>query len=319
MQLISDSDRAFFRDNGYLVVRGVVDPADCRRVIDAIWDFLGKDPDDRDGWYTPPAGMDQYMKNQGGGWAEMFHHPSLMHNRQHPQLYRAFAELLDEEKLWCSYDKVACKFPYREGYEELSGSFLHWDLDTTQLEVPAEGRLDRPDGLQGLLMLSDTDETMGGFQCVPENYRHLEQWLREAPADRNGKRLPEGEEPWQPHVVKVTGQAGDLVIWDRLLLHGNGVNRSDRVRFAQFITMKPARRRSEMNEWEAKKLEKNVRGWAAHDGVTLDPRQYELRTLEGRAPLTPLGRKLIGVESWFEGEADHPAGAASPPTVAAAD
>ena len=133
MSVINETDRSFFRENGYVVVRGVVPRENCEAVIEAIWGFMGKEPGDREGWYTPPAGMGEYMKNQGGGWAEMFHHPSLMANRQHPGVYQAFSELLGEERLWVSYDKVACKFPHREGYEAISQGTLHWDLDTTKL------------------------------------------------------------------------------------------------------------------------------------------------------------------------------------------
>ncbi len=309
MSVISDADRVFFRENGYVVVRGVVPRENCEAVIEAIWGFMGKGPGDREGWYTPPAGMDEYMKNQGGGWAEMFHHPSLMANRQHPGVYRAFSELLGEERLWVSYDKVACKFPHRDGYEAISGGFLHWDLDTTKLtpeETPeaweGEGRLRRPFGVQGLLMLADHGPDTGGFRCAPENYRNLEQWLEDAPAGRNGKRLPEemgGEAAWDDRAVTVEGKAGDLIIWDKLLLHGNGINRSDAVRFAQFITMMPAKPRGEMSDSEREKRARYVEAWRTNSGITLDPRKYEERTLKEPAPLTELGRKLLGVDSWF--------------------
>ena len=42
-----------------------------------------------------------------------------------------------------------------------------------------------------------------------------------------------------------------------------------------------------------------LEAWRTNSGITLDPRKYEERTLKGPAPLTKLGRKLLGVDSWF--------------------
>lgn len=41
-------------------------------------------------------------------------------------------------------------------------------------------------------------------------------------------------------MVTVPGKAGDLVIWNSLLPHGNAANTSARPRLAQYITMMPA-------------------------------------------------------------------------------
>ena len=105
---------------------------------------------------------------------------------------------------------------------------IHWDVDTTQQPVAF--------GVQGVLYLTDTAEDQGGFQCVPGFHRMFDEWVKTQPADRNTRK---------PNLTGLTvesiaGQAGDLLIWHRLLAHGNGHNRSDRPRLAQYITMSPA-------------------------------------------------------------------------------
>ena len=294
MVVLTENDHAFFKENGYVVVKQAVPKENCTRVVEAMWAFLGKDPKDRESWYTPPTGMDRYMFAQGIGGVEMYHHQAMWDNRQHPRLYQAFAEIWGEEKLFVSMDKVGMKPPANPKYPDLNHTFIHWDLDTSELPSP----LRRPIKLQGVLMLEDTAENQGGFQCVPSLYRDLEEWLKRQPAERNPKRPGDltGYE-----IVKVFGEAGDLIIFDSLLAHGNGENKADRPRVAQYITMNPA-------SPEASR-EMYVQCWRENNGHPSikkgvpsysDPRNYEANTYEKPAELTPLGRKLLGLDSWFE-------------------
>ena len=90
--------------------------------------------------------------------------------------------------------------------------------------------------MQGVLYLTDTAEDQGGFQCVAGFHRLFDEWVKTQPKDRN---------PRQPdlaglEVKSIAGKAGDLLIWHRLLAHGNGHNRSDKPRMAQYIAMLPA-------------------------------------------------------------------------------
>src|SRR5262249_11422473 len=156
-----------------------------------------------------------------------------------------------------------------------------------------------PFWVQGVLYLADTDEEMGGFQCVPGFHKNLEAWIAEQPPDRNPRvpdlsRLPPGMK-----LTPIPGRAGDLVIWDRLLAHGNGRNRSNKPRLAQFIAMRPAR------EYEEGERQERIRSWRERTHpygkgyFPGDPRRWE--ALHGRtAELTPLGRKLLGLDRWEE-------------------
>ena len=151
-----------------------------------------------------------------GGMVEIYQHQALWDNRQYPKVHQAFAEIWGDEKLWVSLDRANMKPPAREDRPEwCNKGMIHWDVDTTQQPVAF--------GVQGVLYLTDTAEDQGGFQCVPGFHRMFDEWVKTQPADRNTRK---------PNLTGLTvesiaGQAGDLLIWHRLLAHGNGHNRSD--------------------------------------------------------------------------------------------
>ena len=285
MNVLSAADKAHFEEQGYVVVREAVPPENLEAVVTAIWEFLGMNPDDPDDWYREPLSP--------GSMVEMYQHPSLWANRQHPRVHAAFADILGTEKLWVSEDRVSLKPPARPEFPRYDHrGFTHWDMDTSKLPVPL--------GVQGVLLLTDTSEEMGGFQCVPGFHRVLEEWIKEQPEDRNPRapdlsRLPEGMK-----VTPIAGKAGDLVIWDRTLAHGNGHNRSSRPRLAQYITMYPAPEPSDpkAEAWREARIARWLEGRATEEeGAARDTRRVE--ELHGEtAELSPLGRKLLGLDAW---------------------
>lgn len=291
MPVLNASDLDFFKNNGYVVVKQAVPKSNCDAVVSAMWEFLGKNPDDSEEWYTPAVGMDGFFRHQSSGMIEMYHHQAMWDNRQHPRLYQAFTEILGEEKLWVTMDRVNMKPPVRTDHPELAFGFIHWDMDTSNIAFPNPYP---PDYVQGVLCLADTDETQGGFQCVPDLYANFEKWVKSQPADRN---------PRQPNIDgleirRISAEAGDLIIWDIRLPHGNGQNHSNRPRLAQYITMHRARlgvsRDGYIASWQS-----NTGGFGKFD-EEFDPRDWEKQHYQGPARLTGLGRKLLGLDSWFE-------------------
>ena len=165
---------------------------------------------------------------------EIYQHQALWDNRQYPKVHQAFSEIWETEKLWVSLDRANMKPPSRKDKPDWQNEgMIHWDTDTSVLKVPF--------GVQGVLYLTDTSEDPGGFQCVPEFHNLFEDWVKSQPEDRNPRRPDlEGLE-----VKSIPGKAGDLLIWHRLLAHGNGHNLSNRPRLAQYITMSPSEGRKE--------------------------------------------------------------------------
>jgi hypothetical protein len=281
LRLLSEGDIEAFHDNGYLVVPSVVPQEKLDAVVAAVWEFLEMDPEDPSTWYPP---------DRKGSLAHLHQHQSLWDCRQHPHVHQAFADILGTEALWVSMDRATMKPPIDPRFPHYDDrGFVHWDLDTSK---PLPEQL----GVQGVLALADTSAEMGGFQCVPGFHRVLAGWIREQPEDRNPRapdlsRLPEGY-----HVTPIPMKAGDLVIWDRMLAHGNGRNVGTRPRLAQYLTMYPAsgdeeRRQERIDCWR----ERHAPSFWERD----IPEKYRGRErLSPPAELSPLGRKLLGLDRW---------------------
>jgi hypothetical protein len=98
-------------------------------------------------------------------------------------------------------------------------------------------------------------------------------------------------------MTKVKLEAGDLLIFNSLLPHGIRANRSkDKVRIAQYISMMPAEEDNEvLRQWRITSWRDRV----APSGYAFpgDPRNWE-QTKYPTAELSPLGRKLLGLDRW---------------------
>jgi len=285
MAVLSKEDWSFWQENGYVVIPNAVQQENLNRMVETIWQFLDMDPDDSETWYKykPYTRDDRSSPISGAGMVEMYQHQALWDNRQHPKIHQAFSEIWDDERLWVSIDRANMKPPARDDRPEWGHQgMIHWDVDTSEQPIRF--------GVQGVLYLTDTAENQGGFQCVPGFNNTFEEWVKTQPEDRN---------PHQPdladlQVKSIAGNAGDLLIWHRLLAHGNGHNTSDKPRLAQYITMSPAPKDSEearqgrIKAWQERRPLSNWPG---------DSRDWEHERQEP-AVLTELGRKVLGVDLW---------------------
>ncbi len=113
---------------------------------------------------------------------------------------------------------------------------------------------------------------------------------------------PEDRDPLHPDatgqtVVNINMEPGDLMIFNSLLAHGVRPNHSDdRVRMAQYISMYPA------EHGNKDECDERIRQWREldrphRDAFPGDPREWEKKHAT-TAKLTPLGRKLLGLDSW---------------------
>jgi len=285
MEMLSPADLNFFDDNGYILVRNVVPPENIRAVVDAIHEFLDLSRTKDDSWYQPLIKPD--------GMVEMYQHQALWENRQHPNIYNVYRQLIRRDDLWVSLDRVGFKPPPDPRFPQFQNAgFMHLDAD------PYAGPI--PFGLQGVLYLTDTTADQGGFHCMPGWHKRTEEWMKlaqkltgepKANAVR-GKLLGD-----LPDRTPIAGKAGDLVIWHFGLPHGNGWNTSDRPRLAQYIRMGPA------EDIHSAHAAERVKTWREHSGPIDrpyfhgDPRGWELKNLR-TAKLTELGEKLLGLKAW---------------------
>lgn len=282
LRILTEEQWDFWLQNGYVVIPNAVPEENLRAVIDLLWEFEEKKPDDPATWYRQVRREIQMKELRNSGMVEVYNHQTLWDNRQHPRIYQAFVDIWGREDLWVTIDRANLNFPARPGFE--FDGFIHWDIDTSLQPLPV--------GVQGVLALNDATEEMGGFQCIPDLWRTFDEWVKTQPEDRD---------PWMPdttgfEIVKMVAHAGDLLIWDSMLPHGIRANRSDKPRMAQYISMFPATpeneelRRQRIRSWR----ERLPREGFAFPG---DPRNWEQENSK-TAQLTELGRKLLGLDPW---------------------
>lgn len=212
-------DRDFWDEYGYIHIKGAVPREQLAAVVRDMETFTGKQLADQGQWYREPLG--------GGGMINMANTQAEWDNRSSPRVYDAFRGIWERDDLWVTINRVNFNPPVGPDWDH--AGFIHWDLDPSLR--PIEFRV------QGVLYLEDTAEDMGGFQCVPGSHRKLQEWHDTHPEDEVATEVEcmKGLE-----VKKIAGEAGDLIIWQASLLHGNGKNTSSSPRLAQYICMTPA-------------------------------------------------------------------------------
>jgi hypothetical protein len=282
LRVLSEEDWQFWVTNGYIVIKNAVPKEQAERLAKFLWEFEEKEPDDMKTWYTPPRRAIQMKELTNTGMVEVYNHQYLWDNRQYPKIHDAFTDIWGTEKLWVTIDRANLNLPIKPGYEYKG--FIHWDYDPET----------KPQNVQGVLALSDqTDENVGGFQCIPELFRTYDTWKLSQPEDRDH---------FKPDItgfdlVKVKMDVGDLLIFNSLQPHGIRPNRSvNKVRLAQYISMMPAQEDDELlRQWriESWRERKAPEGYAFPG----DPREWE-KIKYDTAVLSPLGKKLLGLEKW---------------------
>lgn len=274
----------FWKDNGYVVIKGVVSREQAAQTAAFLWEFEDKNPDDKSTWYTEARAEMKMKELAGTGMVEVYNNQHLWNNRQTQRVYDAFVDIWGTEKLWVTIDRANLNFPIRPGFEYKG--FIHWDYDPET----------KPQNVQGVLALSDqTDENMGGFQCIPWLFKNYDSWKLAQPEDRD--RFKPDISGLEDKIVKVRMEAGDLLIFNSSEPHGIRPNHSENgVRIAQYISMMPAQEENEaLREWRINSWKNRV----APEGYAFpgDPRNWE-QTKYAQAELTELGEKLLGLKKW---------------------
>ena len=274
----------FWIENGYIVVKNAVSREQALKTAEFIWEFDDKDPFDPSTWYAEARAEMEMKELAGTGMVEVYNNQHLWNNRQTQRVYDSFVDIWGTEKLWTTIDRANLNFPIRPGFEY--NGFIHWDYDPDT----------KPQNVQGVLALSDqTDQEMGGFQCIPWLYKNYDTWKLSQPEDRN-KFQPDISN-LENKIVKVSLEAGDLLIFNSTQPHGIRPNNSkDKVRIAQYISMMPAQEDdTNLVNWRINSWKKRI----APEGYAFpgDPRNWEQEKYK-TAKLSKLGEKILGLEKW---------------------
>ena len=274
----------FWMENGYIVIKNAVSREQAMKTAEFIWEFDDKDPNDPSTWYAEARAEMEMKELAGTGMVEVYNNQFLWDNRQTERVYNSFVDVWGTDKLWTTIDRANLNFPIRPGFEYKG--FIHWDYDPDT----------KPQNVQGVLALADqTDPEMGGFQCIPWLYKNYDTWKLSQPENRN--KFQPDISGLEDEIVKVSLEAGDLLIFNSTLPHGIRPNNSkDKVRIAQYISMMPAQEDdTDLVNWRINSWKNRI----APEGYAFpgDPRNWEQEKYE-TAKLSKLGEKILGLEKW---------------------
>ena len=274
----------FWIENGYVVIKNAISKQQAAKTASFLWKFEEKNPNDKSTWYTNPRAEMQMKELAGTGMVEVYNNSHLWSNRQEKRVYDSFVDIWGTDKLWVTIDRANLNFPIRPGFEYKG--FIHWDYD------PAT----KPQNVQGVIALADqTDQNMGGFQCIPWLFKNFDKWKLTQPKNRD--YFKPDISGLEDKIVKVPLEAGDLLIFHSAQPHGIRPNLTDdKVRIAQYISMMPAEEENdELKKWRISSWKDRIapKGYAFPG----DPRNWEQKRYK-TAKLSSLGEKLLGLKKW---------------------
>lgn len=322
----SDAELSFLEENGYVVLRNIIDTETIDRLVQEALSQIrkaGVNPNDSGTWSGVPF----------HGCFDVWNTRTYNEIRQNPLLYSVFAQLLKTGNLTVSVDRINLKPPCLNEEEQIRRNHaninleLHTDLNywTSDANRPL---------YQGGLCLQDCPVGGGGFFCIPGFHRpeRVQRYMNEVqrgkfrrprPIDGKAFCVYFDQADADANKVEVPLQKGDYVVWNNNLPHNGGKN----------ALLLPENRQT--NSLENFRMHAYIM-YVPLDGPCVTPEiasfyatyQFETRNaiLSGSPPvhyatrnrtgkklekigkaasidtLTPLGERLLGLVSWAERE-----------------
>ena len=221
MSHLSAEDRGFFKENGCLIIRGVLTSAQARGARDALWSGIDADRGDPATWIdagprTPVAA----------------HHPAIRATVHESPLFEMMEELVGKGRLNPGNAGAALVYP--------SGDRT-WSL-------PERGHLDGyytptngvPEGTVGYtninvtIYVDDVASRGGCFTYWPGSHHVSYQYFRNHSllSIRGGSSNDVYREGTFPEGREFTGKAGDAILWHAQLFHTGSKNVNRNIRMA---------------------------------------------------------------------------------------
>lgn len=244
MSHLTPEQKAFFKENGYLIVRRCVDRSLTDPVLDLVWANMEEKRDDPITWIDKGY---RVVPNVAGS--------------------EAAKRLVNDSPIIEIAEEMAG--PLRRG----GGAAPHVSFPRSNKEWrPAGGHLDGyhtptngvPKGTVGrftvgvTIYVAPVKPRGGGFTFYPGSHRVFAEYFRTHPLDgpQGGVvRFPVGE------ATEFTGDAGDVCFWHYWLYHTAGVNAGEDVRIALIARLS----RPDANETKFLPLDDNL--WKYWDGL----------------------------------------------------
>jgi len=210
----------YLNENGYVVISDIMNSDEINQNKDLLWQFLENasnntiQRNDPQTWANnwPSYSTHGVVSGSGIGQSDF-----LWNVRSHPQIKKVFTETWNDSQLLVSFD--GC------------GIFRDWRYDPTWKTNGGWNHVDqnpkaKPDRccIQGLMSLTDQDDTTGGLIVYPKTYLHFDELSDIVKNTDDFVKVPD------THPVMNQGKtlgklvhckAGDLILWDSRTIHCN--------------------------------------------------------------------------------------------------
>jgi hypothetical protein len=269
---LTKQDVDFFWDQGYLLVRGVLAPDEARHFGRLILDLLPRDLYIPDYWDSVAGRVKPYYTPGN----QTFDGPEFIPLYQNPALYRVMAQLHGYPNLLVRDGSIGITLRN----DALTDGPMSQDLHLDPAVPDIDDFLFTPEEVEigGCYYFTDVEPDGGGIHVVPGGHLIVEE---EARAAEKGRQL---YDKWRqiPHLktIEVTGAAGDFVLMHHLMPHGASHNRRSTTRLAQFL-----------------RYFRDDQPYRLGDRPGDPPADKTYNDLQLKA-MTPLGRKLFGIDPW---------------------
>ncbi|MFJ6199260.1 phytanoyl-CoA dioxygenase family protein [Micromonospora sp. NPDC092111] len=262
-----------FWADGFLVVRGALSRQEADHFAELIRALLPGDLRIPDHWQA----FDGRFKPFQAPGVQTFDGPDFIPLFQNERLYAVMTRLLRSHRLLVRDGSLAITMRNDTAHASELSQQVHLDPAVPE---DVDDFLFTPEEIEigGCFYFTDVAPHGGGIHVVPGGHRLVEEAARGVPG---GRQL---HDKWRNitdlETVEVTGSAGDFVLMHHLMPHAASHNRNSTTRVAQFL-----RYSRDDAPW----------GMGERPGDRPGANGFDEAQL---AAMTPLGRKLLGVDPW---------------------
>ncbi|CAF0947118.1 unnamed protein product [Rotaria sordida] len=236
-------------EHGYAIFSNILTNDEINHGIDLLWKYLEnlKSPyniqrNDPETWNKHWPGISNLglLNDHGIGQSEF-----MWYIRGKPYVKKVFSHIWNSNELFTSFDGAGCYRDWHLNKEwKTLGAWYHCDQNPFR----------KPDrcSIQGLVSLTDNDESTGGLVIVPDSHKNfidLQFIVDENRLWGDFVAIPhELIKRLHPRLVKC--KAGDLIVWDSRSIHcntpalidkqkNNSLSKSQILRIVAYICMSP--------------------------------------------------------------------------------
>lgn len=270
---ISQEEVDRFWSDGYLVIRGALIRQEADHFAELIRSLIPPDLRIPEHWQAYDGRFKPFL----APGRQTFDSPDFIPLFQNERVYAVMAHLMQSPQLLVRDGSLAITMRNDTAHASELSQKVHLDPAVPE---DVDDFLFTPEEVEigGCFYFTDVEPRGGGIHVVPGGHHLVEQEARSVPA---GRQL---YDKWRDithlETVEVTGSAGDFILMHHLMPHAASHNRNSSTRVAQFL-----RYSRTDHPWGMGQRPGDRPGADGFDEAQI-------------AAMTPLGRKLLGVDSW---------------------